>query len=235
MPLSPLIIAGLVLSAAIDLSLGLIGGGSILTVPVLVYFFDVSPHNAVAVSLVVVGATSLFGSYLHYRRDNVDFSGGMLFGIRLREHKVGFNMRIILILTSIAAVILAGCQTRPTRTTDSPTVVTTIGVSEIRPEQARPAVEAAYSQFIDVRTPEEYAAGHANRARNIPLDTLMANLDKLEKNEPVYLICQTGRRSLEAARMLNEVGFRQTVSIAGGTTAWQAAGLPMVGNPSSHE
>ena len=138
-----------------------------------------------------------------------------------------------LILFATAAIILAGCQTRPTKQTDSPAVVTKTGVSEISPEQARPAVEAAYSQFIDVRTPEEYAAGHAYRARNIPLDTLMANLDKLEKNEPVYIICQTGRRSLEAARMLNEAGFPQTISIAGGTTAWQEAGLPMAGDQSN--
>lgn len=79
--MSTLFITGLVLSAAIGLSLGLIGGGgSILTVPILVYFFDVSPHDAVGMSLAVVGATSLLGSYLHYRRDNVDVSGGLLFG-----------------------------------------------------------------------------------------------------------------------------------------------------------
>lgn len=139
----------------------------------------------------------------------------------------------ILILASMAAIILAGCQSRPTRQTDSPTIVTDTGVSEIAPEQASPAVEAAYSQFIDVRTSEEYAAGHAYRARNIPLDALMANLDKLEKNEPVYLICQTGRRSLEAARMLSEAGFPRTISIAGGTAAWQAAGLPMADDQSN--
>ncbi|KXJ97998.1 MAG: beta-lactamase domain-containing protein [Acidobacteria bacterium OLB17] len=138
----------------------------------------------------------------------------------------------ILILASMAALILASCQTRP-KQTDSPAVVTKTGVSEITPEQARPAVEAAYSQFIDVRTPEEYEAGHAYRARNIQLDALMANLDMLEKNEPVYLICQTGRRSLEAARMLNEAGFPQTISIAGGTAAWQAAGLPMADDRSN--
>jgi hypothetical protein len=55
----------------------------------------------------------------------------------------------------------------------------------------------------------------------------MDNLDKIEKNEPVYLICQTGRRSMEAAQMLNKAGFKQTISIAGGTNAWQAAGLSM--------
>jgi len=79
--MTPIFIIGLVLSAVIGLSLGLIGGGgSILTVPILVYLLGVGPHEAVAMSLAVVGATSLFGSYLHYRQDNVDLKGGILFG-----------------------------------------------------------------------------------------------------------------------------------------------------------
>ena len=72
---------GLVLSAAIGLSLGLIGGGgSILTVPILVYFLGVPPHDAVGMSLAVVGATSVFGTLLHYRKENVDLKSGVLFG-----------------------------------------------------------------------------------------------------------------------------------------------------------
>lgn len=75
-------LTGLVLSAVIGLSLGLIGGGgSILTVPILVYLLGVETHEAVGMSLAVVGATSLFGSYLHYKRDNVNFYSGLLFGI----------------------------------------------------------------------------------------------------------------------------------------------------------
>lgn len=126
-----------------------------------------------------------------------------------------------------AVLAVASCQSAPTKKTDSPDVVKTAGVSEITPQEAKPAVEAAYSQFIDVRTPEEYSTGHAYRARNIPLDTLMANLDKLEKNEPVYLICRSGSRSKKAAQMLVDAGFPQAISIAGGTEAWKAAGLPM--------
>lgn len=80
--MSALFMAGLILSAAIGLSLGLIGGGgSILTVPILVYLLGVDPHQAVGMSLAVVGATSILGSYMHWRRDNVDLSTGMLFGV----------------------------------------------------------------------------------------------------------------------------------------------------------
>ena len=74
--------AGLIFSALIGLSLGLIGGGgSILTVPILVYFLGVEPREAVAMSLAVVGATSLFGSFLHRSRGNVNYSSGLLFGV----------------------------------------------------------------------------------------------------------------------------------------------------------
>ena len=137
-------------------------------------------------------------------------------------------MRSLISIAAIFAVLaISGCQSAPVRKTDAPVVVAEKGVSEITPEQARPAVEAAYVQFIDVRTPAEFAAGHASRARNIPIDDLMNNLDKLEKNEPVYLICQSGRRSKKAAEMLVGAGFPQAISIAGGTEAWQAADLPM--------
>lgn len=73
---------GLILSAGVGLSLGLIGGGgSILTVPILVYFLGVEPRNAVMLSLVVVGATSLFGASLHFRRGNVELMSGVTFGV----------------------------------------------------------------------------------------------------------------------------------------------------------
>ncbi|MGD9562187.1 MAG: rhodanese-like domain-containing protein [Pyrinomonadaceae bacterium] len=137
--------------------------------------------------------------------------------------KKAIRRTAILFILGLAAT---ACTTPPARTTDSQAVVK-LGVSEMAPAEARPAVEAAYSQFIDVRTPEEYAAGHANRTRNIPLDELMENLDLIDKNEPVYLICATGRRSMEAAKLLNEAGYPRTVTIAGGTAAWEKAGLPM--------
>jgi rhodanese-related sulfurtransferase len=100
-------------------------------------------------------------------------------------------------------------------------------VNEISPKDALPKVEAAYSQFIDVRTPAEFAAGHATRARNIPLETLANNLDMIEKNEPVYVICETGRRSKEAADILSKNGFKYVFNVTGGTAAWRTAELPM--------
>lgn len=73
--------AGYIASLFIGISLGLIGGGgSILTVPVLVYLFAVSPSIAVSYSLFVVGTTSLAGSFNYYRKGLVHFKKVALFG-----------------------------------------------------------------------------------------------------------------------------------------------------------
>jgi rhodanese-related sulfurtransferase len=121
----------------------------------------------------------------------------------------------------------ASCALPPAGTTDAPDAVVRLGISEMTPAQAQAGTAAAYSQFIDVRTPAEYASGHAYRAVNIPLDVLPQNLDRIEKNEPVYLICATGRRSKQAAEILNAAGYPRVVSISGGTAAWSEAGLRM--------
>jgi uncharacterized protein len=75
-------IAGYFASALIGVSLGLIGGGgSILTVPVLVYLFGVEPVTATAYSLFIVGATSLVGTFPKYRDDMVNLKTALIFGI----------------------------------------------------------------------------------------------------------------------------------------------------------
>ncbi|GAC1425772.1 MAG: sulfite exporter TauE/SafE family protein [Flavisolibacter sp.] len=69
-------------SALIGISLGLIGGGgSILTVPVLVYLFGINPVLSTSYSLFVVGSTSLVGAYNNYRKGFVSIKTALLFGI----------------------------------------------------------------------------------------------------------------------------------------------------------
>ena len=71
----------LALAALIGLSLGMLGGGgSILTVPVLVYVAHVEPKTAIAMSLAVVGVTSVTGALGHWRAGNVNLRVAVLFG-----------------------------------------------------------------------------------------------------------------------------------------------------------
>ena len=74
-------VAGYIASLLIGVSMGLIGGGgSILTMPILVYLFAVSPTIAISYSLFVVGVASLVGAYNNYRKGLVNFKTVLLFG-----------------------------------------------------------------------------------------------------------------------------------------------------------
>ena len=73
---------GYLASIIIGLSLGLIGGGgSILTIPILVYLFKVNPELATSYSLFIVGMTSITGSISHYKLGNLQVKSALVFAI----------------------------------------------------------------------------------------------------------------------------------------------------------
>jgi uncharacterized membrane protein YfcA len=74
-------VVGLLLAVGIGVSLGFFGGGgSILTVPLLVYVFGLDPKEAIASSLIVVGTTSAVAAVQHARRGNVRMREALVFG-----------------------------------------------------------------------------------------------------------------------------------------------------------
>jgi len=81
--------------------------------------------------------------------------------------------------------------------------------------------------LVDVREPEEYAAGHVPGAVNLPQSELASRLDELRPATGVVVICQSGMRSTRAAQFLVQRGFRDVTVAAGGTSAWMRAGLPV--------
>ncbi len=75
-------IIGYIAAIGIGISLGLIGGGgSILTVPVLVYLFQLDATTATSYSLFIVGSTSLVGAFNNYQKGYVDIKTALLFGV----------------------------------------------------------------------------------------------------------------------------------------------------------
>lgn len=100
-------------------------------------------------------------------------------------------------------------------------------VPSVSVKEAQRGAQESNTAFIDVRTPAEYASGHAVGARNLPLDTLNEkNSADLVKFETVYVICQSGGRSSMAAGALKKAGVK-AVNVSGGTLAWRSEGLPM--------
>ena len=75
--------------------------------------------------------------------------------------------------------------------------------------------------LLDVRTPREYAGGHIEGFRLIPVDELRERLGELESGKPVYVICQSGLRSYIACRILAGYGF-ETYNFSGGFRLYDA-------------
>ena len=88
----------------------------------------------------------------------------------------------------------------------------------------RPGLEEGLAQYqaipgavlLDVRTPEEYAAGHLPGSRNLPLQQLDEADDRLPSPDtPVFVYCRSGDRSGQAALMLRQMGFARVENIGG--------------------
>lgn len=74
----------------------------------------------------------------------------------------------------------------------------------------------AGAAIIDVRTPDEFADGHYEGARNIPVNVLGNRLDEVgPKDRPVVLYCASGARSAMAAKMLKASGFADVTNAGG--------------------
>ncbi len=81
--------------------------------------------------------------------------------------------------------------------------------------------------LLDVREDSEWQAGHAPKARHIPLSRLPARLRDLPPGRTVVTVCRSGARSARAAALLAREG-REVVNLTGGMHAWARAGLPVV-------
>lgn len=76
-------------------------------------------------------------------------------------------------------------------------------------------------RVVDVRSPEEYATGHLPDAINIPLDGLLEQARTWSHKQRIVTVCaKGGGRSAQAARVLRDIGFRQTWWLCGGTVGW---------------
>lgn len=75
-------------------------------------------------------------------------------------------------------------------------------------------------QLIDVRTKQEYDAGHINGARNITIQAIIRNFHQLRKDQPIYLYCANGRRSARAALFLRSRGYEEIYELEKGLKGW---------------
>lgn len=97
----------------------------------------------------------------------------------------------------------------------------------------RPADLSDDAVLLDVREPDEWAAGHAPGAVHIPLGELVARVGELPQGEgPLAVTCRAGGRSSQAVRWLTQQGY-DVANLDGGMKAWESAGKSVISDSSS--
>ena len=103
----------------------------------------------------------------------------------------------------------------------------TITVSELAARHQSDPVD-----LVDVRTPSEFNHVRATMARNVPLDRIDPAFELSQGNgtlaKPLYVICDSGKRSVIACRKLVDERSLSVINVEGGTQMWEQAGLPVV-------
>ena len=77
---------------------------------------------------------------------------------------------------------------------------------------------------LDVREPDEYAAGHIPGITLIPMGEVASRLTELPRDKEIIVTCRTGNRSSQIADLLREQGFTNVHNMTGGIVAWEEAG-----------
>jgi len=136
------------------------------------------------------------------------------------KHVATISMAIFL-LTACGNISVNGQQ----KNLDSP-------IKTVNAETFKKLIEPGDGVLIDVRTPEEYESGHIAGAQNINVNdgSFVEKITSLPKDKTIYVYCRSGKRSLKAAGILSENGFKIIYNLDSGILGWQSKGFPVT-NP----
>ena len=128
--------------------------------------------------------------------------------------------RTALVLGAAPVLLLSACGTGSDDPTVSAPAATQPGASTavrtLPPTEALALIEAQAPTVLDVRTPQEYAAGHLTEARNVALgDDFGKAVASLPRTGTYVLYCASGNRSAQAASIMADLGFADVVDAGG--------------------
>lgn len=124
--------------------------------------------------------------------------------------------KLVLSIMALFAGCLCSCGQQKFKTVDA--------------DEFEKVISADNVQLVDVRTKDEFEAGHITSSDIKNIDVKLADFaeradDELDKGKTVAVYCRSGRRSADAAKQLTEKGFK-VVDLKGGILEWQKRGKP---------
>ena len=129
------------------------------------------------------------------------------------------DLRLVgVVVVTVTTLLLGGCSSSST------------AGAKVDPVAFLTEVSSPEVIVLDVRTPEEFAAGHLAGARNIDVEGagFAAQVATLDPTATYAVYCRSGRRSAVAAATLTELGFTHVIDLDGGLVDLQAAGAAVV-------
>ena len=111
-----------------------------------------------------------------------------------------------------------------------PTLSTLISGKGLSPTEATIWINRRKAAVLDLRPEEAFKAGHLPGAKHVPANEMTAKIEKLklDRKNPLILVCETGASSRKAIAEVQKMGFAEVGTLDGGVQAWQAAALPLV-------
>jgi len=127
----------------------------------------------------------------------------------------------ISILAFLSVFVLACSSTKRVVKQDVEEVIPIIS-ENVTAEEFKALIEKKEGIILDVRTKSEVDEGKIGNAINLDYysDTFKSDLDKLDKNRPVYVYCRSGNRSGEAKKIMTLMGFKAVYNLKGGYSNW---------------
>jgi rhodanese-related sulfurtransferase len=142
--------------------------------------------------------------------------GALLAGLTADALGLPSAMWIVAALTFGSGLLVAVRMTETLRKTSAPPAC-------VEPGELVALGRGERVVVVDVRSPEEFAAGHVDGALSIPLDALAARTAELPDGSVIVTVCgKGGGRSDRAAELLRSLGFLNARPLCGGTIAWLA-------------
>jgi rhodanese-related sulfurtransferase len=111
-----------------------------------------------------------------------------------------------------------------------PTLSTLISGKGLSPTEATIWMNRRKAAVLDLRPEDAFKAGHLPGAKHVSSNEIAAKIEKLklDRKNPLILVCETGVSSRKAIAEVQKLGFAEVGTLDGGVQAWQAAALPLV-------
>jgi len=145
-------------------------------------------------------------------------------------HRPSARRTLAILVIGGAALVAACSPAAPSPSPSAPVASAAAGPVQALPAEISTAEALALREsgafILDVRQPDEWAAGHIPDATLIPLGDLATRIAEVPRDRQVVVVCRSGNRSAQGRDILLGADYPSVTSMAGGMKDWAAAGYP---------